>query len=316
VTVVASVEKEASRTANRAKWTRALVVDVANERETVRRLVGEADVVISLLPAGMHAAVAKDCVDLGKDLVTTSYIAPEMTALSDRAKEAGVTLLNEVGLDPGMDHLSAMRIIDDARARGGMVTKFSSICGGLPAPEAANNPFLYKFSWSPRAVLSAAGNSAVYLEEGRQVTVDGEALLTKAMARRLDAWPTLRLEVLPNRDSLKYGRLYGIEGAGTVFRGTLRYEGWSTVMYGCKALGLMSPTAVAKGASWREELCGLLGVESAGLEDAVVSGCEGGGGGGGKIIRLSSREPPLMSRSVSFSAPYLFDDPVGLRSLM
>lgn len=190
LTIVGAAEKDTCAAAARAKWAKALVMDVTAEAAGVRKLVGEADLVMSLLPAGLHAAVARECVEAGVPLVTSSYVSDQMRALHEQARAKGVVLLNEAGLDPGMDHLSAMRIIDDAKARGGSVTSFRSVCGGLPAPEAANNPWLYKFSWQPRAVLSAAQQKATYKMGGVVVAVEGEHLLQSA--RPVDAWATLR----------------------------------------------------------------------------------------------------------------------------
>ena len=189
--VVGAMETETKRVAPRAKWVKEIVLDVEGEQERMKSLIKEADVVLSLLPAGMHARVAKHCVGLGKSMVTSSYVSDEMRALDDIARTKGVTILNEVGLDPGMDHLSAMRIIDSAKKRGGVVTSFSSVCGGLPAPEHANNPFMYKFSWSPRAALSAAQQSATYLRDGTLCKIDGSRLLASAKPARVP-WPTLR----------------------------------------------------------------------------------------------------------------------------
>lgn len=121
-----------------------------------------------------------------------------------------------------MDHMSAMKIIDSVHERGGEITSFSSVCGGLPAPEAANNPLLYKFSWSPMGVIRASQNNAQFSRDGKVVKVDGSDLL--ASAEPFDAWKSLNLECLPNRDSLIYGDKYGISSAGTIFRGTLRCE--------------------------------------------------------------------------------------------
>jgi saccharopine dehydrogenase-like NADP-dependent oxidoreductase len=126
-----------------------------------------------------------------------------------------------------MDHMSAQRFIDHVKADGGRVKHFSSVCGGLPAPEAANNPLAYKFSWSPRGVLTAAKNPSRYVKDGRTVSVPGEQLLNSAVPFSAWCWPAFNLEVLPNRDALPYQSLYGLEDAATVFRGTLRYRSFS-----------------------------------------------------------------------------------------
>ena len=163
--------------------------------------------------------------------------------------------MNEVGLDPGLDHMSAMKIIDDVNARGGTVRSFKSVCGGLPAPEAANNPLKYKFSWSPKGVISASQNSARYRWNGDIVVVNGKDLMQSVMSFN-DAWPELGLECLPNRDSLKYESIYGIDQAQTLFRGTLRFEGFCSLMSIFQRMGLFEASSTG-GPSWREALSAL-----------------------------------------------------------
>ena len=139
-------------------------------------LAAKSDVLVSMLPYLHHVKVAEACIAHGHHLVTTSYVSPAMRALHDRAAAAGVVLLNELGLDPGIDHMSAMKIIHGVRAAGGTITSFRSYCGGLPAPESNDNPFGYKFSWSPRGVVLAARNAAKYLRDGVEVVVPGPDL--------------------------------------------------------------------------------------------------------------------------------------------
>lgn len=191
----------------------------------------EVGLVISLLPYIYHAQVAAVCVAHGKHLVTTSYVSPDMRALDRAAREAGVTLLNEIGADPGMDHMSAMRVIHEAQEAGGEITRFRSWCGGLPAPEANTNPLGYKFSWSPRGVLLAGRNPAHYLEEGAEITIPAGELFEHHWPVAIPGLPLL--EGYPNRDALPYADLYGIRTARTLFRGTLRYPGW------CEALNVL-----------------------------------------------------------------------------
>lgn len=181
------------------------------------------DVAISLLPATLHLPIAEEAIKQQKHLVTSSYVSPGMRALHDRAVAAGVVLLNEAGLDPGIDHLLIMKAIDSIHSQGGVVEELVSLCGGLPDPVAADNPLRYKFSWSPRGVMSAAGNEAIYLSNGKVIKVPGEKLLLSAMPSH--RFPTMRLETLPNRDSLLYKDLYNIPKAHSICRGTLRYEG-------------------------------------------------------------------------------------------
>lgn len=256
ITVASALETEARSVANAATRGQAVVLDVTNDISALSRLINESDVVVSLLPAPMHSTVAEECVNHKTDLVTASYESDHMRSLKTRCEEAGIAILNEVGLDPGMDHMSAMKLIDDIKERGGTITSFSSVCGGLPAPEAANNPLMYKFSWSPMGVLSASQNDAIYRMDGDTIEVKGSELLTAA--KPFGAWPTLHLECLPNRNSLVYGGKYGIENASTIFRGTLRYHGFSDVVHVFKNMGLLNDEAAA-GSSWSDAIKQLQG---------------------------------------------------------
>ncbi|CAK9013326.1 Alpha-aminoadipic semialdehyde synthase (cAt-LKR/SDH) (LKR/SDH) [Includes: Lysine ketoglutarate reductase (LKR) [Durusdinium trenchii] len=205
-------------------------IDALQHHDELESLVRGCDAVVSLLPATMHASVAKMCVAAKVPLVTASYVSPELQALSEAATEAGVPILCEMGLDPGMDHMSAMAVIDQIHESGGKVHSFTSVCGGLTAPEAANNPFGYKFSWSPRGVLTAMQNSARFSRNGELVEIESKDLLASAEPFRMYNLPSLALEQLPNRDALKYVDKYRIPEAQTCFRGTLRYEGFSAKM--------------------------------------------------------------------------------------
>jgi saccharopine dehydrogenase-like NADP-dependent oxidoreductase len=173
-------------------------------------------------------------------MVTTSYVNPLMRALHADAESAGVTVLNELGVDPGIDHMSAMRVIHHVAKGGGKVTSFRSYCGGLPAPEANDNPLGYKFSWSPRAVLVAAESPARYLENGHEIRVDGKELF--GHFHMLDVEGLGRFEAYPNRDSLTYIDLYGLHGIRTMFRGTLRNVGHCETWRRWVQLGLFDQT--------------------------------------------------------------------------
>ena len=142
--------------------------------------MSKCDIVVSLVPAAFHPPVARAAIKYKKNMVTASYVLPEMAALHDAAVAAGIVVLNEAGLDPGIDHMSAMKMIDDLKRAGGEITSFSSLCGGLPAPEAANNPLGYKFSWSPRGALGAATNPAQFRKNGEIIKVPGPELLKNA----------------------------------------------------------------------------------------------------------------------------------------
>lgn len=203
-------------------------------------LVASASVVLSLLPAPFHVQVAEACIAGRTSLVTASYVSPAMAALGPRAAAAGVVLLNELGLDPGIDHASAMRLIGEARAAGNRVTSFVSFCGGLPTPEQSNGPLGYKFSWSPRGVLTAALNDARFRINGEEVKIAGKDLLARHFAD-VPIIDGLELEGVANRDSLPYLKEYGLdEGLGTIMRGTLRYKGFSKVVEVLKRAGMLS----------------------------------------------------------------------------
>ena len=200
-------------------------------------MIGEADLVVSLLPYTLHVKVAKLAIARLVPLITTSYVSAEMRALDGAAREAGVLLLNEIGLDPGLDHMSAMRAIAQLRALGERLVSFKSCCGGLPAPEANTNPWGYKFSWSPRGVLAAGRNAARWLEDGRLVELPRERLFTQVAPYEVAGVGLL--EVYPNRDSTSYVPVYGIEGVHTMFRGTLRYPGWCETLHALSRLGML-----------------------------------------------------------------------------
>jgi alpha-aminoadipic semialdehyde synthase len=212
------------------------MINVIKETKKIEQICADADCVVSLLPATMHINIAKICIQHKTPLVTASYISPEMKELDAKAKSAGIPILCELGLDPGMDHMSAMKVIAEVKAQDGKVMSFSSVCGGLPAPEVADNPIGYKFSWSPRGVLLAALNSAQYRKNGKIIHIAGEDLLRSQ--ERVNFLPAFALEQIPNRNSLPYAEIYGIPEAHTIFRGTLRYAGCCNILYQLRQLGL------------------------------------------------------------------------------
>ncbi|MBL7905890.1 MAG: saccharopine dehydrogenase NADP-binding domain-containing protein [Bacteroidales bacterium] len=202
------------------------------------QMVASHDLSVSLLPYAHHLLVAKYCLKHKKNMVTTSYVKPEMQALDAQAKEAGIIILNELGLDPGIDHMSAMRIIDNVHNRNGKIEEFYSICGALPAPEVANNPFKYKFSWSPKGVVMAGNNDGKYLRYGKVVEVPTENLFKNPL--KVDFDKVGMLEVYPNRDSISYIDIYGIPETKTMMRGTFRFKGWCESIDAMKQLRLIS----------------------------------------------------------------------------
>jgi alpha-aminoadipic semialdehyde synthase len=247
--IVASDSDKASRsTASVARKAEAVTVDVQKDSRSLSTLIEASDAVISLLPAAIHPLIAHQCLQHKKHLVTASYESDEMQSFGDNAKRSGIIILNEVGLDPGLDHMSAMKIIDDIKSRGGTVANFSSYCGGLPLPDAANNALKYKFSWSPMGVIRASKNDARYRKDDQLFDIAGVDLLSHATPIHY-AWPDLALEHLPNRNSLAYEEIYNIKGAATVYRATLRYQGFSAIMDIFRRLGLFEETPL-QGSTW------------------------------------------------------------------
>jgi len=210
----------------------------ASDEVALAKMISENDLTVSLLPYAFHPAVARHCIANRKNMVTTSYVKPEMRALDSEARKAGIIILNEIGLDPGIDHMSAMRIIDHIHKNEGAVLEFYSVCGALPAPESAGNPFRYKFSWSPKGVVMAGNNDAVFLRHGKTVSIPTEDLFKNPFT--VDFPGVGPLEVYPNRDSLAYKEIYGIPEAQTMYRGTFRYKGWCETLDLMKKLSLIS----------------------------------------------------------------------------
>lgn len=200
-------------------------------------LVKSHDCVVSLLPFTFHLIVANCALKHKKNMVTTSYVKQEMQDLDGAAKEAGIIILNELGLDPGIDHMSAMRIIDQVHQKGGKIQDFYSICGALPAPEGTNNPFKYKFSWSPKGVVMAGNNDAKFLRDGKITEIPTLNLFKNPFV--IDFPKVGKLEVYPNRDSVSYVDIYGIPETHTMYRGTFRYAGWCEIIDAFKKMNLI-----------------------------------------------------------------------------
>lgn len=208
--------------------------------KTMQELVANADVVVSILPANLHPIVAKACLNEGTHMVTASYMSDEIKNLHKQASDAGITILNEVGLDPGLDHLLALECIHEAKCLGGRIISFESFCGGLPAPEFSDNSLRYKFSWSPRGALLNTLSSAKYLRKGQIVEIQAGGELMQS-TKTLDFLPGFNLEGFPNRDSTTYAKLYGIEDANTILRGTIRYTGFAQAARCLQFIGLLDP---------------------------------------------------------------------------
>ena len=189
-----------------------------------RNLVSKSDIVISLLPPNMHLPIAKECLVQKKNLVTASYVTPEMQSLSDEAAANGIIFLNECGLDPGIDHMSAMEIIDQVKDNGGILTSFRSYTGGLVAPESNDNPWGYKFSWNPRNVILAGQGTARFIEDGNYKYVPYSRLFANNENITIEGHGNF--DGYANRDSLSYRKIYGLENIKTLIRGTLRQSGF------------------------------------------------------------------------------------------
>ena len=195
--------------------------------ETARqKAIENSDIVISMLPARFHIKVAEDCVRLKKHLVTASYVSPELLALDKEVKEAGLVFMNEIGLDPGVDHMSAMQVIDRIRDKGGKIILFESFCGGLVAPEYDNNLWNYKFTWNPRnVVLAGQGGTAKFIQEGTYKYIPYHRLFRRTEFFEIEGYG--RFEGYANRDSLNYREAYKLQDALTIYRGTMRRVGFS-----------------------------------------------------------------------------------------
>jgi saccharopine dehydrogenase-like NADP-dependent oxidoreductase len=217
---------------------KAVALNVLEDKQNLEKLVSEHDLSISLLPADQHPEIAALCLKYNKHMSTTSYITPEMAAMDGEAKSKGLTFINECGVDPGLDHMSAMRVIHGVEKEGGKVVSFKSYCGGIPAPEANTNPLGYKFSWAPRGVLVAATNNAHYLENGKLVDCPGSELFKAP--EQIEVAGAGTFEGYPNRDAMPYKDLYGLNDVRTMFRGTMRHPGHCESWYPWVQLGLFN----------------------------------------------------------------------------
>lgn len=218
-------ESQARKLIGNHPRTKTILLDVF-DKESRQKAIEDADIVISMLPARFHIEVAKDCVAFGKNMVTASYVSPEMEALDEEVKAMGLVFMNEIGVDPGIDHMSAMKVIDEIRSQGGKMILFESFTGGLVAPESDNNLWHYKFTWNPRNVVVAGqGGAAKFLQEGTYKYIPYHRLFRRTEFLDVDGYG--RFEVYANRDSLKYQNVYGLDQVKTLYRGTMRRVGFS-----------------------------------------------------------------------------------------
>ena len=245
---------------------------VVENEELLKQLIREHDIVVSLLPWIHHQKVAKLCLECNRAMATTSYVSEEMIKMDGPVQEKGLLFLNEIGVDPGIDHMSAMKIINEVKNSGGKVIHFYSVTGGLPAPEDNDNPFGYKFSWSPRGVVLASRNAARFLENGEVVDIEGKELFANTRLEEIEG--VGELEIYANRDSMPYQNLYGLTDARTVMRGTYRYVGWCETFKKMVDLGLVddSPVPGLKGNTYRGMMADLAGCDPANDVEAEVAG--------------------------------------------
>jgi len=226
------------------------IFDIGSRKEVVKK----ADIVISMLPARFHLEIAKDCLEFNKNLVTASYVSEELMALNEEVTQKGLIFMNEVGLDPGIDHMSAMQVIDRIKGEGGKIILFESFTGGLVAPESDNNLWNYKFTWNPRNVVVAGqGGVAKFIQEGKYKYIPYHKLFRRTEFLSIEGYG--KFEALANRDSLNYREVYGLEDALTLYRGTIRRVGFSRAWNIFVQLGMTDDSYIMEGSermSYRE----------------------------------------------------------------
>lgn len=216
---------------------KAIPFDLSNEKQ-LKELIESCDLVISMLPAKFHPVIARECLSQSKHMVTASYISPEMQEMDEEARKKNLIFLNEAGLDPGIDHMSAMRVIHRIQKEGGKMLAFKSSTGGLVAPESDNNPWNYKFTWNPRNVVLAGQGVSQYIVNGRYKYIPYHKLFSRVEETEVPGYG--KFEIYPNRDSLKYRSLYGLEDIPTMFRGTIRRPGYCAAWDVFVQLGMTS----------------------------------------------------------------------------
>ena len=224
---------------------RVVQMDIFQDEQR-KEQIRKADLVISMLPASLHTLVARDCIEFGKNLVTASYISDDLKKMDPEVKKKGLVFMNEIGLDPGLDHMSAMQVIDRIKAQGGKMVMFESFCGGLIAPESDSNLWHYKFTWNPRNVVVAGqGGVAKFIQEGKYKYIPYHKLFRRTEFLEVEGYG--RFEAYANRDSLKYREIYGLEDILTLYRGTIRKVGFSRAWNIFVQLGMTDDSYVMEG---------------------------------------------------------------------
>ncbi|KAH0537838.1 Saccharopine dehydrogenase [NADP(+), L-glutamate-forming] [Glutinoglossum americanum] len=276
ITVACRTLHSAEKLSQGVKNATPISLDVTNS-DALDTEVAKVDLVVSLIPYTFHATVIKSAIKNKKNVVTTSYVSPAMLELEQEAKDAGITVMNEIGLDPGIDHLYALKTINEVHKAGGKITSFLSYCGGLPAPEASDNPLGYKFSWSSRGVLLALRNSAKYYKDGEAEEISGTQLMESAKPYFI--YPGFAFVAYPNRDSTPYKERYNIPEAQTIIRGTLRYQGFPEFVRVLVDIGFLSEDAQDflkpsdNRLSWKEATQKILKATSASEPDLIWAIC-------------------------------------------
>lgn len=222
------------------KFLSAVFLDVTNIQD-METMISKHNLVISFIPPWMHTPVCKACVKLGVNMVTSSYISPDMVKMDQAAKDKGVIMLNECGLDPGIDILGTMKVVHEAKEAGCKVVGYESYCGGIPVADQADNPLGYKFSWNPGAAIKASRNQAIFMKDGKRVVTNTPLKCTED---KDDVSVAMKLESYPNRDSTVFMDRFGMSECETFIRGTFRFKGFSGIISSFHDVGVTSDDKV------------------------------------------------------------------------
>ena len=225
ITIATTSIEKALKKIGDSSHTSVYKINAIEEHEKREDLIKNADLVISMLPASFHSVIANDCITYKSHLVTASYVSEEMNSLHQKAMDAGIILMNEIGVDPGIDHMSAMEIIDEIKNNGGIINDFKSYCGGLIAPETSSNPWDYKFTWNPRNVVIAGKYGATFQKDSKTINLNYSNLFKETDTIQIPEYGTF--ESYGNRNSIPYKTLYNLQSASGIYRATLRRPGYS-----------------------------------------------------------------------------------------